>query len=406
VEAHPLGVRFHKPTNDLGLLYVIGVSLREVKILSIRVVIVEDERLVARDIAQILQDEGYVICAIASDGETAIKNILDSSPDLVLLDIRIKGEIDGIDVAKFIQSFCDIPLVYLSAFSDTETLKRAQLTNPMGYVVKPFRSEQLLSTITIALTTHSAKYKDEQESVLKDKFLSIIRDELRNPLNAILGFSDCLKQEMLGKVNSEQIEALQAINSSGNHLLKMINRIIELSMLEAGKLTLQSNLAPITPICHSAIEYIQAEALQKSIQIKVNIAEDLPYLMIDERRMFQVLVNLLQNAVDFTPNYGLISLVVNSNLDCILPEQINTIQISVIDTGIGIDPQKIDKLFQPFNQLDNRYNSQYKGIGLGLAFSKRIVELHGGTVTVHSKLGKGSCFTVNLPYKVLDNPNF
>jgi signal transduction histidine kinase len=368
--------------------------------LSIRVVIVEDERLVARDIAQILQDEGYVICAIASDGETAIKNILDSAPDLVLLDIRIKGAIDGIDVAKFIQSFCDIPLVYLSAFSDAETLKRAQLTNPMGYVVKPFRSEQLLSTITIALTTHSAKHTEQQESVLKDKFLSIIREELRNPLNAILGFSECLKQEMLGTVNSEQIEALQAINSSGNHLLKMINRIIDLSMLEAGKLTLQSDLAPITPICHSAIDQIKAEAAQKSIQIEVNIAEALPYLMIDERRMFQVLVNLLQNAVKFTPNDGLISLIVKHNLDSILTEQTTTIQISVIDTGIGIEPQKIAKLFQPFNQFDKSYNRQNNGIGLGLAFVKRIVELHGGKVEVHSKLAEGSCFTVSLPCKV------
>lgn len=379
---------------------------KEVKTLSIQVVIVEDERLVAQDITQILRDEGYIVCAIASDGETAIKKILEFSPNLVLLDIRIKGEIDGIDVAKFIQSFCDIPIVYLSAFSDTETLKRAQLTNPMGYVVKPFRSEQLLSTITIALTTHKAKQKEDQESVLKDKFLSIIRDELRNPLNAILGFSDCLKQEMLGTVNSEQIEALQAINSSGNYLLKMINRIIDLSMLEAGKLTLQSDLSPITPICHSAIENIQAEALQKSIQIEVNIAEDLPYLMIDERRMFQVLVNLLQNAVKFTPNDGLINLVVKHNVDCILPEQTTTTQISVIDTGIGIEPQEIAKLFQPFNQFDKSYKRQNNGIGLGLAFVKRIVELHGGKVEVHSKLGEGSCFTVSLPCKVRHTPNF
>ena len=374
--------------------------------MSIQVVIVEDERLVAQDITQILRDEGYIVCAIASDGETAIKKILEFSPNLVLLDIRIKGEIDGIDVAKFIQSFCDIPIVYLSAFSDTETLKRAQLTNPMGYVVKPFRSEQLLSTITIALTTHKAKQKEDQESVLKDKFLSIIRDELRNPLNAILGFSDCLKQEMLGTVNPEQIEALQAINSSGNYLLKMINRIIDLSMLEAGKLTLQSDLSPITPICHSAIENIQAEALQKSIQIEVNITEDLPYLMIDERRMFQVLVNLLQNAVKFTPNDGLISLIVKHNVDHILPEQTTTTQISVIDTGIGIEPQEIAKLFQPFNQFDKSYKRQNNGIGLGLAFVKRIVELHGGKVEVHSKLGEGSCFTVSLPCKVRHTPNF
>jgi len=119
--------------------------------------IVEDERLVAQDIAQLLEYEGYAVPAIASDGKNAIKKIIEFAPDLVLLDVRIKGEIDGIDVAEHIQSFYDIPILYLTAFSDPETLKRAQATNPMGYLLKPFRREQLLSSITIALSTYAAQ---------------------------------------------------------------------------------------------------------------------------------------------------------------------------------------------------------------------------------------------------------
>jgi len=122
--------------------------------MSKQIVIVEDERLVAQDIAQLLRDEGYEVPAIASDGKTAIQKIIEFSPDLVLLDIRIKGELDGIDVGEHILSFYAIPVIYLTAFSDADTLKRAQATNPMGYVIKPFRREQLLSSITIALSTY------------------------------------------------------------------------------------------------------------------------------------------------------------------------------------------------------------------------------------------------------------
>jgi signal transduction histidine kinase len=361
--------------------------------LSIRVVIVEDERLVARDIAQILQDEGYVICAIASDGETAIRKVLELSPDLVLLDIRIKGEIDGIDVAKFMQSFCDIPIVYLSAFSDVETLKRAQLTNPMGYVVKPFRSEQLLSTIAIALTTHRSKQEKHQESLLKDKFLSIIKNELRNPLNAILGFSECLKKEMLGSVNVEQIEALQVINSSGNHLLSLINNIIDLSMLEAGQLKLHLGIMSIASTCQISLEHVQQDALQKRIDLEAKIQDNLPCLMLDEKRIMQVLMNLLKNAIKFTPDNGCVTLEVTY-------EHYNhqsSIRIAVIDTGIGIASENLHTLFQPFSQIDTSLSRKYHGMGLGLAFSKHIVELHGGTIEVTSALGEGSCFTVNLP---------
>lgn len=362
--------------------------------MSVKVVIVEDERLVAQDIANILRDEGYIICAIASDGETAIKKILEFSPDLVLLDIRIKGEIDGIDVAKFIQSYCDIPVVYLSAFSDTETLKRAQLTNPMGYVVKPFRSEQLLTTIMIALTTHSSKQEENQESLIKSKFLSIIRDELRNPLNAILGFSQCLKQEMLGSVNVEQVEALQAINISGNHLLKMINNIIDLSMLEAGQFNLQLGLMSISSICHVVLEQIQKDAIKKKINFKAKIQDDLPLMLLDERRIFKALVDLLENAIKFTPENGHVTLEVTHKHQI---EQKSFIRIAITDTGIGISPDNLQKLLQPFSQADTSFSRKYGGMGLGLAFVKRIVELHDGKIEVTSELGVGSCFTVYLP---------
>ncbi len=125
--------------------------------MGVQILIVEDERLVAQHISQLLQEADYTICAIASDGDTAIKKIVEFSPNLVLLDIHIKGETDGIDIGEHIQCFYDIPIVYLTAFSDSDTLKRAQTTNPAGYILKPFRREQLLSSVTIALGSHATR---------------------------------------------------------------------------------------------------------------------------------------------------------------------------------------------------------------------------------------------------------
>ncbi|MEY3868191.1 MAG: hypothetical protein RLZZ338_2082 [Cyanobacteriota bacterium] len=125
--------------------------------MCIKTLIIEDEKLVARHIAQLLEEEGYQVCAIVSDGETAIQKIIEFYPELILMDIRIKGELDGIEVAEHIRFLYDIPIVYLTAFSDPETLTRAEMTNPSGYVIKPFRREQLLSTIRIALANHQAK---------------------------------------------------------------------------------------------------------------------------------------------------------------------------------------------------------------------------------------------------------
>lgn len=128
-----------------------------------KVLIVEDERLVAQHIAQLLKSDGYEICAIASDGATALKKIAEFYPDLILLDIRIKGEIDGIEVAERIKSLYSIPIVYLTAFSDGETLERAQKTNPQGYVIKPFRRQQLISTLAIAIANHQQQKKPEED---------------------------------------------------------------------------------------------------------------------------------------------------------------------------------------------------------------------------------------------------
>ncbi len=231
---------------------------------------------------------------------------------------------------------------------------------------------------------------------LKDEFLANMSHELRTPLNAILGMTEGLQDQVFGTLNPQQLKALQTIERSGNHLLALINDILDLSKIEAGQITLDCTPTPISPLCQSSLAFIKQQAAQKQIRLEIKLQPNLPDLLVDERRIRQALINLLNNAVKFTPEGGQITLAANqiaqtaSQSGC-------WIQFSVIDTGIGIAPENIAKLFQPFVQIDSALNRQYAGTGLGLSLVKRIVELHGGQVGLTSQLGAGSCFTIDLP---------
>jgi len=232
---------------------------------------------------------------------------------------------------------------------------------------------------------------------LKDEFLASMSHELRTPLNAILGLSEVLEERVLGLVNKEQIKALQTIRDSGRHLLALINDILDVAKIESGEIKLALISTSIKDLCQSSIVFIKQQALQKNIQLNFKIQDNLPKVLIDELRMRQVLINLLTNAVKFTPENGKITLEVSQI--SYISEQ-NFLRIAVIDTGIGISRKNIKKLFKPFIQIDNALNREQTGTGLGLALVKRIVELHGGKVEVTSELNVGSCFTIELPYNV------
>jgi PAS domain S-box-containing protein len=229
---------------------------------------------------------------------------------------------------------------------------------------------------------------------LKDEFLATMSHELRTPLNAILGNSEILLEEIHGDINDKQRKSLNSIERSGQHLLSLINDILDLSKIEAGQLELQYLPISVESLCSNSISFIQPQSQQKQIQLRTQIDPALPTrFQGDERRLRQVLINLLNNAVKFTPQGGLVSLTVQSN-----PAQ-QTLQFSVHDTGIGIAPEDLQKLFQSFVQIDSKLNRQYDGTGLGLTIVKRIVELHGGRVMVESAVGQGSCFTIELPWQ-------
>ena len=233
---------------------------------------------------------------------------------------------------------------------------------------------------------------------LKDEFLANMSHELRTPLNAILGMTEALQDDVFGDINDKQRKALETVERSGTHLLALINDILDVAKIESGQIELDCSPTSISYLCESSLAFIRQQALKKSIHLRLDVPCHLSPIILDERRIRQVLLNLLNNAVKFTLEGGEIRLTV-TELVSQSREELSELCFAVQDTGIGISPENIQKLFQPFVQIDSALNRQYEGTGLGLALVKRIVELHQGNVALTSEVGVGSCFSFTLPYR-------
>jgi PAS domain S-box-containing protein len=233
----------------------------------------------------------------------------------------------------------------------------------------------------------------------KDAFLRMMSHELRTPLNPILGIADALQEEIFGTLNPRQTKAVSKIINNGWHLLTLINSILELVDLEASKIKLNRHRVLVKDLCKASLFAIQPDAEAKSIQLQSYIASEISFIHVDSDRMKQVLTLLLKNAIKFTSKGGTVTLSVQlRKLD--IPSHLSAalfVQFSVQDTGIGIASENLQHLFQFFTQLDNRLSRNYEGIGIGLAIAGRLVELHGGHITVESQEGYGSCFNINIP---------
>jgi len=511
------------------------------------ILIVEDERLVAEDIKVRLQSMGYHIMDVIDSGAKALDFLQTSKPNLILMDIILQGELDGVETAKLIKQKYYIPIIFLTSHADEHTLARVKKTLPSGYVVKPFLDDELnvavdtalykyrmeselrqreawlkttlasigdgviatdlfgnivfINTVAAILTgwsekdavgisiqevfkayhaeksynlsdiisevVESKKYlsqdnlllecsdqsrilteinlapirNDQDETLgavlvfrdvtqrervkaelekersllaarvserteelsvanaelaqavrLKDEFLANMSHELRTPLNAILGMSEALQENVYGIMNERQNHSLKIIQESGHHLLALINDILDISKIDAGKIEFQVGIVDVNRLIASCLSMIKQNAYKKSLSIHSHINTNVTSFRADERRLKQILVNLLSNAVKFTPGGGEIFLNVDGD-----PER-ESLKFQIRDTGIGIAEKDMDSLFQPFVQLDSRLSRAHSGTGLGLALVRRLTEMHGGGISLESEIGAGSCFTVTIPW--------
>jgi two-component system, NtrC family, sensor kinase len=251
------------------------------------------------------------------------------------------------------------------------------------------RVEERTLELQQALAELSEKGRQlEVASEHKSEFLANMSHELRTPLNAIIGFSQVLRKRMFGEINAKQEEYLDDILSSGNHLLSLINDVLDLSKVEAGQVELEVATFSLREALDRGVVMVREPAVKKGVRLSLELAPDVDLVDGDERRLRQVVYNLLSNAVKFTPGGGRI-VVASARAD-------REVQVSVTDTGPGIAPEDHERIFEEFQQTDVGVE-QREGTGLGLALSKRLVELHGGRIWVESEPGHGSRFVFTIP---------
>jgi len=234
-----------------------------------------------------------------------------------------------------------------------------------------------------------ANHRLEEASRHKSIFLASMSHELRTPLNSIIGFSEVLQERLFGDLNEKQAEYIEDILSSGRHLLSLINEILDLSKVEAGRMELDPSTFDLPSAIDNARIFVREKAMKHGITLDVDIDKQLGDFTGDERKIKQILLNLLSNAVKFTPEGGRIGIHA-------IPID-GAVEVSVSDTGIGISPEDQARIFEEFRQVGGDYAHKSEGTGLGLTLAKKFVELHDGKIWVESEVGKGSTFTFRLP---------
>ena len=281
---------------------------------------------------------------------------------------------------------------------------------PIGVVVLTRRAERPFTDKQIELVTTFAdqaviaienvrlfreiEHKSAQLEVAnkhKSEFLANMSHELRTPLNAIIGFSEVLLDKMFGEVNEKQFDYLKDIHESGRHLLSLINDILDLSKIEAGRMELELSSFHLPTAISNAMTLVRERAQRHGIRLGSELDPALGELCADERKVKQILVNLLSNAVKFTPDGGQVH-VSAARVD-------SRVEVSVRDTGIGIAPEDQAVVFEEFKQVGRDALRRAEGTGLGLTLTKKLVELHGGEIRLESVPGKGSTFSFTLPVR-------
>ncbi|MDY6992615.1 MAG: ATP-binding protein [Pseudomonadota bacterium] len=273
--------------------------------------------------------------------------------------------------------------VYLAWLHNTTKRKHAEAALLAGQALL----EQRIEERTLELT---------RAHRLKDEFLANMSHELRTPLNIILGIASSLKEQVYGSLNNQQINVLNTLEDSIQHLLTLINDILTFAHLQANQLTLHPQATSIEQVCQNVLAKIQKMAQKKRLKVAFSLDTAVDYLYIDECRLKQILTHLLANAIKFTPEGGSIGLEVT-----LTPEQ-KKMCFSIWDSGIGIEEKDKIYIFEPFIQLDGGLDRQQEGTGIGLALVSRLVELYGGEITLESNVNQGSRFSVSLPWQPVD----
>jgi signal transduction histidine kinase len=374
--------------------------------------IVDDDKSNLLVLIDILQADYTVYTA--KDGEEAIKKAEKYLPDLILLDIIMPG-IDGYETFARLQELdetSEIPVIFITGLGGSGSEEKGLELGAVDYITKPFfptvvklKVTQHIKIINLQRALTSAAKDADRANQTKSAFLAHMSHEMRTPMNVIVGLTSLMLEEddVPGKIK----ESLEKVNTAGNILMELINDVLDISKIEAGKLELTEEQYDVASFLNDIITLNIIRIGEKPIVFKLDIINDLPKTLFgDDLRIKQILNNLLSNAFKYTKE-GSVTLGVNCQrkLDADITERVNDAWLSftVSDTGRGIREEDISKLFTDYNQVDVKANRKIEGTGLGLSITKRFVEMMGGEITVESEYGKGTTFCVKICQDFVNN---
>jgi signal transduction histidine kinase len=392
-------------SNELLACVRMGLALRGVddsaknaSLKPIEILIVDDSRLIRCEIRDAIQDEAWVVRE-ASEGSEALELIEQRLPDILLLDQEMPG-LRGNDILKILKSgdaTRDISVVMVTSTSQDEVVQEALSLGASEFISKPFSRTMLVARIQNVVRTRMFLRQQrvlrevaENANRAKSEFLANMSHEIRTPMTAILGYAEVLQGVLAPQ---DTIAAAQTIQKNGQYLLELINDILDLSKIEAGKLEVECRACSPAEIVAEVVSLMRVRTGSKRLTLDVEYVGAIPETILsDSIRLRQILINLLGNAIKFTES-GSVRLVVQLKSHQSLS---HSLQFDVFDTVIGMTPQQVGNLFQPFAQAEVNVSRIFVGTGLGLAISRRLAELMGGGISVKSSYGEGSEFSVTI----------
>ncbi len=369
-----------------------------------KVLIVDDDDIIRTVMRATLEHGGFSVVE-ASDGAEGLALFGAEAPDAVVSDVVMPG-MDGFEFCRQLRSQPQsehTPILMATGLDDEDSIAAAYEAGATDFTAKPINWTVLNHRVRYVLRAARAfqKLRESQQSLLvaknaaesanraKSEFLANMSHELRTPLNAIIGFSGLMIEELFGPLPEKYGEYVKDIHDSGSHLLTVINDILDLSKAESERMTLSECEVDLAEVVIGSKVMVQKMAADAKIRLDVTLEEGLPRMLADPTKLRQILVNLLSNAVKFTPEGGRVSLSVGRARQGVV--------LQVSDTGIGIAPDQIVVALSPFGQVESSMARKYDGTGLGLPLTKKLTELHGGTLELESVVNRGTVVTVWLP---------
>jgi signal transduction histidine kinase len=369
------------------------------------ILVVDDDPIVRSLMRATLAHDGFAVIE-AEDGVEGCRLYEEHRPDLLLVDV-IMPRMDGYELCRELRSHPQsayVPIVVATSLDDLPSIARAYDAGATDFIPKPINWLVLNHRVRYILRASrafeelrrnqerliAAKEAAEAANRAKSEFLANMSHELRTPLNAIIGFSGMMSDRMFGPLNERYLDYANIIGSSGRHLLAIITDILDLAQADADKLVLAEERVDLGEVVELGSSIVQDMARRAQIDFRSEIEAPLPPMIGDPAKLTQILVNLLSNAIKFTAPGGKVRLKVGRPAH-------RGITLRVEDTGIGMAADQIPIALAPFGQIETGLSRKYDGVGLGLPLTKRLIELHGGTIEIDSELGKGTVVSAHLP---------